>query len=145
MRIRLKSLLNKNFIRFSITGGLGTITNLLIFYILCDRLNLSTNIGAIISFSIAVTQNYIINHFWSFKEYSKNNKITFLSYIKFVAVSLFGLAINLAVLNLILLLFKLPLKVIAQVIGILAGFILNYLGAKLFVFTKKKIMFIGNK
>lgn len=128
--------INSKFIKFSITGFLRTITNLLIFYILCDISGLSSNVSAIMTFLIAVTQNYIINHFWTFNEINKSKKLSFIGYLKFILVSSIGLAINLAVLNLILYFFDLPLKVIAQAFGILAGLIFNFIGSKIFVFNK---------
>lgn len=124
------------FFRFCLTGGLGTITNLLIFFLICDILKLPSNLGAIVAFIFAVTQNYFINHFWSFSEYSKINKVSLKDYLKFVSVSLIGLGINLVVLNLILYFFKVPYKVVAQAIGILFGLIFNYLGASKLVFKK---------
>lgn len=66
-----KKFYSSKFVRFSVTGGLGTITNLIIFYLISDLLSFPSNIGAIISFVFAVTQNYFINHFWTF---SQNNK-----------------------------------------------------------------------
>lgn len=122
------------FFRFSIVGFLGTITNLLIFWIIVDYLKKPANAGSIIAFIFAVTQNYFLNHFWSFQEYSKRLKPSFVGYFKFISVSLIGLGVNLVILNLILILFYLPLKVIAQAIGILAGLIVNYLGSSKFVF-----------
>lgn len=130
----IKKILNSRFIRFCITGGLGTITNLIIFFIIADILNLSANVAAIVAFAFAVTQNYFINHFWSFSEYSKTKKVSFKDYLKFVSVSLLGLGINIIVLNLILYFFKPNLKVIAQVFGIAAGLIFNFFGSSRFVF-----------
>jgi len=124
------------FFRFCLTGGLGTITNLLIFFLICDILKLPSNFGAIVAFIFAVTQNYFINHFWSFSEYSKINKVSLKDYLKFVSVSLIGLGINLVILNLILYFFKVPYKVVAQAIGILFGLMFNYLGASKLVFKK---------
>lgn len=129
---------NSKFIRFSITGGLGTVTNLVIFYIICDLLKQPSNLGAIVAFIFAVTQNYFINHFWTFKDYSKKKKVSFPDYIKFVGVAILGLAVNLLVLNLLLFFFKFPLKVIAQTIGILMGLFFNYIGSDKFVFKKQK-------
>ncbi|MCR4420972.1 MAG: GtrA family protein [Exilispira sp.] len=129
---------NSKFIRFSITGGLGTVTNLVIFYIICDLLKQPSNLGAIVAFIFAVTQNYFINHFWTFKDYSKKKKVSFPDYIKFVGVAILGLAVNLLVLNLLLFFFKFPLKVIAQTIGILVGLFFNYIGSDKFVFKKQK-------
>ncbi len=138
--MKLVNLINKifsiKFFRFSITGGLGTITNLLIFFLICDLLKLPSNLGAIIAFIFAVTQNYFINHFWSFNEYIKIRKVSIKDYLKFVGISLIGLGINLVVLNIILYFFKLPFKVVAQAIGILFGLIFNYFGSSRLVFKK---------
>jgi putative flippase GtrA len=130
-------LYNSKFVRFSITGGFGTITNLIIFYIICDIFKLPSNLGAIVAFLFAVTQNYFINHFWTFKNLSISKSASFIDYIKFVGISLVGLGGNLTVLNLLLHLFKFPLKVVAQAIGILVGLLFNFLGANKFVFKKK--------
>lgn len=127
-------LYSSKFIRFSITGGLGTITNLIIFYIICDIFKLPSNLGAIVAFLFAVTQNYFINHFWTFKNLSIFKSASFIDYIKFVGISLIGLGINLIIMNLILYYYKLPLKVIAQFFGIIGGLIFNFFGSKLFVF-----------
>lgn len=127
-------LYNSKFVRFSITGGFGTITNLIIFYIICDIFKLPSNLGAIVAFLFAVTQNYFINHFWTFKNLSISQSASFIDYIKFVGISLIGLGINLIIMNLILFYYKLPLKVIAQFFGIIGGLIFNFFGSKMLVF-----------
>lgn len=132
----IKRFIKNKFIRFAIVGLLGTITNLLIFWIIVDLLKNSANFGSIIAFVFAVTQNYFLNHFWTFQEYSKRVKVSFKGYLKFVSFSLLGLGVNLLVLNLILHFLSLPLKVIAQFAGILAGLIVNFLGSSKFVFKK---------
>jgi putative flippase GtrA len=147
----------KRFIKFGIVGFLGTITNLIIFFILADlwkiehtivqinllvtkfNLDIHLTIFSIIVFLIAVTQNYILNHIWTFKDIMKDDKISFIGYVKFIITSLLGLAINLVVLNLVNQLFpNLPYNVIAQGIGILSGMMFNFIGSKFFVFKKKE-------
>jgi dolichol-phosphate mannosyltransferase len=56
----------KQFIKFGITGGIGTITNLILFFLFADRIGLPEIPVSIGCFSVAGTQNYIINHKWSF-------------------------------------------------------------------------------
>ncbi|MFN3412326.1 MAG: GtrA family protein [Exilispira sp.] len=126
--------IKNKFLRFSIVGFSGTLTNLLIFWFVVDYLKNSANAGSTIAFIFAVTQNYFLNHFWSFQEYSKRISPSFAGYFKFVCVSLIGFGVNILILNLILHFLVLPLKVIAQAIGILAGLIVNYLGSSKFVF-----------
>lgn len=133
----LQTIFKKKIIKFGFVGGLGTITNMAIFFIFVDLLKFSPTIISTIVFFIAATQNYILNHVWTFKTETSGNKISFYGWIKFILTSLLGLAVNLLVLNLILRFFILPYKVIAQAFGILSGMIFNFLGSKYFVFKKK--------
>ena len=80
-----------------------------------------------------MTQNYILNHLWSFKKYV-NYDLNLKSYLKYVSVNIFGLIANLIVLNLILIEFQPSLKVIAQLCGILVGTIFNYILSRVYVF-----------
>ncbi|MCL2800137.1 MAG: glycosyltransferase family 2 protein [Treponema sp.] len=125
------------FIKFFITGGLGTITNLIIFFFLADLLNKPEIPVSIICFIIAVTQNYILNHLWSFKTNTIGEKLSIKKYFMFVSSSLLGLAVNITVMKLILINFTLPYKFFAQAIGIAAGMIINFILSKYIVFKKK--------
>lgn len=125
------------FIKFAVVGGLGTITNIAIFFFLVDLLKFDKTVISIFVFIIAGTQNYVLNHIWTFRQLTSGEKISLLGWIKFLGTSLIGLAINLLVLNLIVKFVKLPYIVIAQAIGIAAGMLFNYLGSKYFVFKRK--------
>jgi putative flippase GtrA len=89
-------------------------------------------------FIIAATQNYIINHRWSFRKHTGKTGISFKKWLEFISGSLFGLAVNLLVMNMVLLHFILPYKFIAQGCGIAAGMCINFTISKLFVFRKKE-------
>ena len=132
----IKRLIDK-FMRFGLVGILGTITNLIIFFIVGDLLKLNENLSAIISFAVAVTQNYMLNAIWTYSDHDQKANIK--SYLHFVAVSLVGLAVNLAILNLVLHIFPdLQWKTIAQALGIGTAFVLNFLGSHFLVFRKKE-------
>jgi len=126
------------FIKFMVTGGLGTVTNLAIFFLLVDILNLPEIPVSVVCFLIAVTQNYIINHLWSFKTHTTGEKLSLKRWCMFTASSMFGLAVNIAVMKLILLRWTLPYKFIAQACGIAAGMVINFIFSKYAVFRKKK-------
>jgi len=151
------NMIPRRVIKFGMVGSLGALTNLIIFFFLADfwkishliqtfnvygyiiRLDIHLTIFSMITFFIAATQNYLLNHFWTFKDVMVDDKISFFGFIKFIITSLFGLTVNLLVLNIINHFFpNLPLKVIAQAVGILFGMGFNFLGSKFFVFTKKK-------
>jgi dolichol-phosphate mannosyltransferase len=125
------------FFKFVITGGLGSVTNLALFFILADLLSLSEIPVSIVCFMVAATQNYIINHKWSFKKETAAKPPSLASWLKFVTGSLLGLAANIAVMEIIFLNFTLPFKFIAQACGIAAGTGINFFISKNLVFRKK--------
>jgi putative flippase GtrA len=89
-------------------------------------------------FLIAGTQNYIINHKWSFAEKGEKTKPSVKKWASFLCASLLGLAVNIAVMTLILAGFTVPYKFIAQAGGIAAGMVINFALSKLFVWGKTK-------
>ena len=117
------------FIQFAIVGGLGTITNLCIFYALVDRGDSSPLAGACIAFAVAVTQNYILNEVWTFKRRDKSG-LSGLRYGKFVIFSILALSLNLAVLQILIMNFQFALLVIPQAVGILAATALNFIASR---------------
>jgi putative flippase GtrA len=130
-------ILKHSFFKFALVGFLGTVTNLTIFYIFADIFSLWANAVAVIAFLVAGAQNYVLHHKWTFRKIMHGERLSFYGYIKFVVTTLFGLAINLIVLNLILHFFNVPYKVIAQGCGVIFGTVFNYLGSKRFVFKKR--------
>jgi dolichol-phosphate mannosyltransferase len=135
-RLRFKNI--DLFLKFFITGGLGTITNLVIFFILVDMNNIPGTAASILCFIIAASQNYIVNHCWSFKKTTKDIKPSWRKWGQFLLGSALGLTLNVLALNLILYFFTLPFKFIAQGIGIAAGMVVNYLISKKFIFKTGK-------
>jgi len=127
------------FVKFLLTGGLGTITNLIIFFLLADKWGFPEIPVSIFCFLIGVTQNYIINHKWSFRQNTKKEKLSIKRWGAFVTGSLFGLAVNILVMKLIIEFFMLPFKFLAQLAGIGAGMILNFFISKYFVFKKRGV------
>lgn len=119
------------FTRYSLTGLLGVGTNLSLFYLCVEVLNLNMFFSSISCYMLAATQNYIINHFWSF---GSNSKLSIKSWILFLIGSSVSLIINLVVLdftNVIL-----GSVMVAQALGLLIGFVVNYFFAKKIVYLK---------
>ncbi|MDR1470230.1 MAG: glycosyltransferase family 2 protein [Spirochaetaceae bacterium] len=125
------------FVKFSLTGGLGTVTNLVIFFLCADIAGLHEILVSVCCFLVAATQNYIINHKWSFKQNTENESLSLKKWLQFIAASLLGLVVNIAVMTFVLKNFALPYKFIAQACGIAAGMIINFTLSKLFVWKKK--------
>jgi putative flippase GtrA len=126
------------FIKFSLTGGLGTITNLAIFFLCADKAGLPEIPVSIGCFLIAGTQNYAINYQWTFAAKSPKIPPSMKQWALFLCASLLGLAINIAVMTFVISHFSPPYKFIAQACGIAAGMIINFTLSKLFVWRRKK-------
>ncbi|GMO58824.1 MAG: hypothetical protein Ta2G_18830 [Termitinemataceae bacterium] len=126
----------KQFLKFAITGGLGTITNLVIFFLCADKADLPEIPVSIICFIIAGTQNYTINHRWSFANNMNKTPLSIQKWFSFLCGSLAGLAINIMVMQSIIQNFSLPYKFIAQGCGIACGMVINFTISKLFVFRR---------
>lgn len=120
--------------RFLVVGLLGTITNLLIFFVLVDLRKWDPTVGSVLAFIIAVCQNYLLNHIWTFAHQVRGTTVSFKGYFRFMLVALAALGVNLVILWAVLILFDPPWKVIAQAAGIAVGTVINYSGSKLWVF-----------
>lgn len=128
-------LLKKNItilLKFFSVGSLGSITNLLIFYISVDLLNFNHNYMIIFAFLISVSQNYFLNSVWTFREKSK--KLSFTNLSKYVFIGTISLASNLIIFNILTIFLQINLQVIIQAISIVASSFINFLGAKWYVF-----------
>jgi putative flippase GtrA len=122
------------FPRFLVVGSLGTVTNLAIFFVTVDVAGWNPTAGATLAFIVAVGQNYVLNHYWTFSHVMKQMAVSFRGYARFMAVACVALCVNLALLWAVILGFDPPWKVIAQAVGILGGTVVNFLGSKYWVF-----------
>jgi putative flippase GtrA len=125
-------------IKFGVTGGLGTITNLLIFFLLVDRAQLPATAVSVLCFLVAGTQNYVLNHLWSFRKHTVDMPVSVRKWAEFLLGSLLGLFVNILVMNFMLSHFELPYKFIAQACGIAAGMVLNFTISKFLIFKRRK-------
>lgn len=121
----------KKILCFGIVGMGGVITNMTVFLLAIYFFNLSILLAATFAFAVAVTQNYILNHTWTFqmgslKSHNRND------YVRYVTVNILGLSINLAILHLLVQVGLNP--AIAQLCGIAGAMATNYVGSYLFVF-----------
>jgi len=136
---KIKHFIKENyifFLKFAIVGGSGTIINLVIFYFMADYFKINPILSSVVGFTVAVTNNYLLNHKWTFISVVNDN-ISLKYYLKFVTSSLLGLLMNIIVLKIVIIVFKPKLLVIAQAFGIVAGMGSNFLLSKFIVFKKK--------
>jgi len=120
--------------RFLIVGSLGTVTNLAIFFTAVDIAGWNPTAGSIVAFVVAVGQNYVLNHYWTFSHVVKRASVSLRGYARFMTVACVALCVNLALLWAVILGFDPPWKVIAQAVGIAGGTAVNFVGSKHWVF-----------
>ena len=130
--------IKSQFFKFILVGGIGALTNLAIFFIFADILKYHHIPVAILAFIISASQNYFLNHYWTFANITKNKNADLSGLIRFIFVALIGLAINILILLLVISVFNPHYKVVAQAVGIAAGAIFNFAGSKYWIFENAK-------
>ena len=139
-----KKLFSTQFVKFCITGGLGLITDAGIFHLIKTSFGVENwlllNIIPVVGYSAAVIQNYIINHFWTFRSQTVEMELSKDAFIKFLSVSIISLVPRYIVYNSVLASFTSNrgfVPDIANLSGIIAGTLVNFLGSKFIVFKSK--------
>ena len=79
-------------IRYIIAGGIATASNILILFVCVHYLHLWYLVGAAISFCSAVVISYLLQKFWTFKDYSKENMHK--QFLNFFVYNLVMLGVN---------------------------------------------------
>ncbi len=110
--------------RFLTVGGTGYVVNLLVFYLLFERVGSHRLAAAVGAFCVAWLSNFLLNKFWTFR---RHNLSTALQGARYLAVSLIGLGLNLALLEILVLAGarELPAQAIAIAAVTPVNFILN--------------------
>jgi len=125
----------KQFVKFSIVGVSNTLINLLVLFILTDFFHVYYIISAVFAFIVAVTNSFILNTIWTFKEKIKHKAKE--KYVKFFIISVLALLANLLILYAFVEYFNMH-YLIAQIIGIINNVIINFFGNKLWTFKNEK-------
>lgn len=122
-------------IKFAFVGGLGSVTNLAVFYVL-SNFSIHYMLNSCICFLIAVSQNYFLNALFTFQ----SKELSLVQYISYVFANIFGLCINLCVLFIFrnFIFNELHFKdLLSQAFGVASAMIINFLLSKYFVFHRK--------
>ena len=83
------------FFRFALVGGSGVAVNMLTLWLLHDELGFPLSRSSVVAISLAILNNFLWNNFWTFGE----SGIQARRLAQFIVISLVGMAINLAILN----------------------------------------------
>jgi putative flippase GtrA len=116
--------------KFGLVGGSGYVVNLFVFALLNGLLDIHHIAAAVGAFCVAVSNNFILNRHWTFG--AREGHAGFQA-ARFFAVSLVGLAFNLALLELLVSsagFAELP----AQALAVALAMPVNFIGNKLWTF-----------
>ncbi len=116
-------------VKFCFVGATGYLVNLWVFSLLVLVLGVHYIPAAIGSFLVAVTNNYIWNRLWTFRDHS--GSVAYQG-MRFLVVSTLALVANLVVLTMLVEI-GLP-EIVAQAIAIVLVTPINFVGNKLWSF-----------
>lgn len=120
-------------IKFAAVGASGYVVNLIVYEIARQQFEVHYLLAAVIAFIFAVTNNFLLNRHWTFK--ATDGHAGFQA-LRFFVVSLFALAFNLAVLQILVAagLGEFP----AQAVAVICATPLNFIGNKLWSFDSRR-------
>ncbi len=135
------------FIKFGVVGASGMVVDFGVLYLMRDVAGLPDLWANTISFTAAATSNYILNRIWTFRSHERQVGV---EYVKFLAVSIVGLAINNGVLllsrllwpdlyggTLTLLGMNIDIFYLFKLLAIAITTLWNFFGNMLFTFRKR--------
>jgi putative flippase GtrA len=117
-------------LKFGLVGGVGYLINLLVFAVLAGLLDVHHVLAAIGSFCVAVTNNFVLNRYWTFEP---GEDPAHFQAARFFVVSLASLGLNIGVLEL-LIANGVTGELAAQAIAVAVAMPFNFLGNKLWTF-----------
>jgi putative flippase GtrA len=119
--------------QFGVVGAAGYVVNLGVFAVLTLALDVQHIAAAVLAFGVAVSNNFIWNRIWTFRESAEGGHAGFQA-TRFFAVSLAGLVVNLAVLALLVDVAGAP-DIPSQAVAIAVATPVNFIGNKLWTFA----------
>ncbi len=127
----------KKIFKFGIVGITGIIVNQGLLILLREYAGLPIPVASILAIQMAILNNFIWNDRWTFKERQQQKLPSWWHrLLAFEAVSAGGAIINFAILNVMVLFLATDYR-IANIIGILLGFVWNYMVNRRFTWTGK--------
>jgi putative flippase GtrA len=116
--------------KFGVVGVTGYVVNLIVFALLTQELDMYHLLAAVASFCVAVTNNFLWNRHWTFQ--ATEGHAGFQA-IRFFAVSLLALGVNLLFLYLLVDVGSAP-ELPSQAVAVALAMPFNFLGNKLWTF-----------
>lgn len=135
MTIRIYSRFHR-YIKFAIVGGMGSIINWSILYVLTEYAGLWYVVSSIIGILIATLNNYIINYHWAFRNERQNNTNMLTGWAKYQLSTGVCSLLYLGVLTMLTEVFGIW-YMLSAIIAVFVSSTLNFLVVKKLVWGKK--------
>ena len=119
--------------QFGVVGASGYVVNLTAFTLLTLLLDVQHIAAAVLAFCLAVSNNFVWNRIWTFRESAEGGHTGFQA-TRFFAVSLAGLGVNLAALALLVDALGAP-DIPSQALAVAVATPVNFVGNKLWTFS----------
>jgi putative flippase GtrA len=119
-------------LRFCVVGASGYVVNLAVFTVLVQGFGVHYLVAATCSFLVAVTNNYIWNRLWTFRD--DKGHVAYQG-LRFLVVSAVALAANLVILHILVQLWD--REVLPQAVAIVLVTPLNFVGNKVWSFRQR--------
>jgi putative flippase GtrA len=116
--------------KFGVVGGSGYVINLIVFALLTEAFGIHHIAAAVLSFGVAVSNNFLLNRHWTFQ--ATEGHAGFQA-ARFFAVSLLALGVNIVFLYLLVDVASAP-ELPSQAIAVAGAMPFNFLGNKLWTF-----------
>ena len=124
---------SNQFFRFCLVGTSGVLVNMVVMWAAYEMLGLHYVISSVLAFFISTINNFTLNKFFTFHDTQRGWAAVLKQYLKFVSVTLIGLGINLGLLVLLVETTGMD-PVWANLLGVLAATVSNFVGNKLYAF-----------
>jgi putative flippase GtrA len=132
----LQKYLNKEnrteFIRFALVGVVNTVVDFTVFVVLTKLVGVAYLIGQIVGYSAGVTNSFIMNRKWTFNKGTSKEKMP-KEIIQFIVINLLSLGTTLLLMYILVDHYAIS-TIIAKIIVIIVGQVVNYTGYKFWVF-----------
>ena len=116
--------------KFGLVGATGYVVNLLVFALLTQGAGVHHLLAAVLSFCVAVSNNFLMNRHWTFRATSGHAGF---QAVRFLTVSVLALGVNVLFLYLLADVGSVP-DLPAQALAVAAAMPFNFLGNKLWTF-----------
>jgi len=133
MLFKLQKKSVKEFLKFACVGFIGTGLHLIVLYVFTEFFGIYYIVSSIFGFCLGVTNNFILNKIWTFKE--KLRHLVVKKYYKYFTLNVILLFINLSILY-SLTEFLQVYYLLSQIIAVGFSFLINFFVSKLWIFKR---------